>query len=234
MSFREQLDDRRWLVRLLTTLAAWLVAFLVVLGLFTVLGEQLESLPHALEALLFTGMLVPVMGNLVMPVLSVAVARWVAGHPPRRRLPAPEHPGLEALPDWPIQTIALLSTLAEVTYAIPVSAPLRAGQRRVLLSLHRGRGSLARLRTRPDVALTILAEGDVAFTARGRARIVQEPLARAPDYVAVAIDVRHIDDHRQAEFLVESGIDRRWVDDEEQSALCRRVEALAELVPSGG
>lgn len=48
----------------------------------------------------------------------------------------------------------------------------------------------------------MLAEGDVAFTARGRASVVQAPLSGAPDYVAVAIDVDEIDDHRQAEFRV--------------------------------
>jgi len=85
---REQPDipsrARRWLTRLATTLAAWLVAFLIVLALLTLFGAQLEALPHALNALVFTGVLVPVMGNLVMPVLNVAVARWLAGRPPTR------------------------------------------------------------------------------------------------------------------------------------------------------
>jgi hypothetical protein len=82
------------------------------------------------------------------------------------------------------------------------------------------------------VALTVLAEGDIAFTARGWARVVEERLARAPDYAAVAIDVEHIDDHRQPEFAVESGIDRRWLDEDEQRALRERVEVLGELAAS--
>lgn len=57
-------------------------------------------------------------------------------------------------------------------------------------------------------------------------------MARAPDYAVVAIDVEHLDDHRQAEFAVESGIDRRWVDEDEQRALRDRVEALRELAAS--
>lgn len=74
---------RRSLVRLATTLAAWFVAFLIVLALLTLFGDELESLPLAVDALIFTGVLVPLMGNLVMPVVSVAVARWLVGRPAR-------------------------------------------------------------------------------------------------------------------------------------------------------
>jgi hypothetical protein len=137
--------------------------------------------------------------------------------------------GIEALPEWPARTIAVLATMDDGPYAIPVSAPLRAGDRRIMLSLHRTRGSLGRLRQRPQVALAVLAGGDIAFTARGRARIVQEPMADAPDYAAVAIDVEQIDDHRQAAFLVEAGVDRRWLDEGERDALGERVRALTEL-----
>ena len=79
------------------------------------------------------------------------------------------------------------------------------------------------------MALTVLAEGNVAFTARGDARIVEEPMARAPDYAAVAIDVEHIEDHRQPEFVVDSGVGRRWIDEDEQRSLGERVQALKEL-----
>ena len=114
-------------------------------------------------------------------------------------------------------------------HAIPVSAPLRAGDHLILLSLRRDRGSLGRLRERPEVALAIITEGDFAFTARGRARVVEEPMACAPDYAAVAIDVEHVDDHRQAAFEVTAGIDRRWRDEAEQRALGERMRALGEL-----
>jgi hypothetical protein len=134
-----------------------------------------------------------------------------------------------SLPEWPPRTIAVLVTTDPRPHAIPVSAPVRSGERTILLSLHRERGSLARLRERPDVALTFLAEGDVAFTARGRARIAEEPMAVAPDYAAVAIDVEEVDDHRQAAFLVEAGVDRTWVDEDEQRALGARVGALREI-----
>jgi hypothetical protein len=233
----------RWLAPVATTLGAWLVAFLVVTALLTVFGDQLGSLSLTLRALVISGVLVALMVNLVMPVLSVAVARFLAGPlatrlqgaRPRRAPEAralPEHPELEALPEWPARTIAVLVTVDHGPYAIPVSAPLRAGNRRILLSLYRSRGSLARLRERPRVALTILTEGDLAFTARGCARIVKESLLRAPEYVPIAIDVEHIDDHRQAEFHVHSGVDRRWVDENEQRALQARAEALRGLAVS--
>src|SRR5215217_1829961 len=133
------------------------------------------------------------------------------------------------LPEWPTRTIAVLSTVNETPHSIPVSAPLRAGDRRILFNLHRGRDSLARLRERPGVALTILAAGDTAFTARGRARIVEEPMAAAPDYAAIAVEVEHVDDHRQPGFRVESGVDREWIDADEQRALGARVRALRDL-----
>jgi hypothetical protein len=136
-----------------------------------------------------------------------------------------------ALPEWPTRTIALLATLGDGPHVIPVSAPLRVGDRQILLSLHRTRGSLTRLRERPQVALAVLTEGNVAFTARGHARVVQEPMTAAPDYAAVAIDVDQIDDHRQEAFLVEAGVDRRWLDDGERDALGARVRALRELAP---
>lgn len=77
----EDLDSaartQRIQVRLATTLAAWAVAYLIVLGLLIFFGHQLESLPPALNALIFTGVLVPLMGNLVMPMMNVAVTRRI-------------------------------------------------------------------------------------------------------------------------------------------------------------
>jgi Pyridoxamine 5'-phosphate oxidase len=138
--------------------------------------------------------------------------------------------GIDALPDWPTRTIAVLATRgSDGPHAIPVSAPVRAGDNQILLNLHRTRGSLERLRTQPEVALVILAAGNLAFTARGRARVLQEPMAAGPEYAAVAIDVEHVDDHRQPAFEVEAGVDRGWVDESERDALGRRVRALTEL-----
>ena len=64
---------RRWLVRLTTTLVAWLV----VLALLSVMGDRLGSLPLALRALAISGVLVALMANLVMPLLGQAAERWL-------------------------------------------------------------------------------------------------------------------------------------------------------------
>jgi antibiotic biosynthesis monooxygenase (ABM) superfamily enzyme len=90
---RDQLDNRspapRWLAPVATTIGAWLVAFLVVTALLSVFGDEPKSLPLALRALVISGLLVALMVNLVMPVLSAAVARWVAGPPRTRPAAAP-------------------------------------------------------------------------------------------------------------------------------------------------
>jgi antibiotic biosynthesis monooxygenase (ABM) superfamily enzyme len=85
----EQVDNPsrvpRWLAPLAMTLGAWLVAFLVVTVLLTVFGDELGELPLALRALVISGVLVALMVNLVMPVLNVAVARWLPAPPRARR-----------------------------------------------------------------------------------------------------------------------------------------------------
>jgi hypothetical protein len=72
---------RPWLTPVATTLAAWLAAFLVVTTLLTLFGDELGSLPVPLRALVISGVLVALMANLVMPVVSAAIARWLAGSP---------------------------------------------------------------------------------------------------------------------------------------------------------
>jgi len=143
--------------------------------------------------------------------------------------PQPAPRGHTALPSWPAGTIGVLSTVGEEPHAIPVTAPVRAGDRRILLSLKRDHASLRRLREQPQVALAILAEGDEAFTARGHASVVQEPMARAPEFAAVLIEVDHLDDHRQPAEVVNSGVEVRWNDDGAEQSLRDRVEALSEL-----
>jgi flavin reductase (DIM6/NTAB) family NADH-FMN oxidoreductase RutF len=83
------------------------------------------------------------------------------------------------LPDRPAGTVAVLVTIGETPHAIPVSAVLRAGPDRLLLGLADGRGSLARLREDPRVAVALLAAG-MALNVRARARdaAVRAGLAR--------------------------------------------------------
>jgi uncharacterized membrane protein len=73
---------RRRQARAVTTLAAWLVAFLLVTALLAFFGHELSSLPLALRALVMSGVLMTVMTTLVMPALSVAVGRWLGGPTP--------------------------------------------------------------------------------------------------------------------------------------------------------
>ena len=67
-----------WRISLVMTLAAWVVAFVIVTALFEVFGAQLASLPLAARTLVISGVLVTVMMRLVLPVLSGAVRRWLS------------------------------------------------------------------------------------------------------------------------------------------------------------
>jgi hypothetical protein len=148
----------------------------------------------------------------------------VALQQPRKRKP---------LPEWPDKTIAVLSTENGEVHAIPITAPLRIGDRRILFRLKRCRESLARLREHPKVALTIFGKGNLAFTARGPAHVVQESMVVAPAFAAVAIDVENIDDHRQREFAVDSGVSLDWTNERTQRFLQEHLNSLREVAASG-
>ena len=174
----------------------------------------------------------PGVGRVIGRLLSAGTTQDAVG---RRPASAPAgHPALEQFPEWPLRTVAILATIDRVPYAIPVSAPVRASDRSILIALKRSRGSLARLRRRPEVALAVLAGGNVALTARGRAQVVEEHMATAADHAAVAIDVEQIDDHRQAAFEVDSGVGRQWLDEDEQRSLRERIRELQALAEWGG
>jgi hypothetical protein len=79
------------------------------------------------------------------------------------------------------------------------------------------------------VALPIFGEGNLAFTVRGPARVVQEPMLGAPMFAAVAIDVENIDDHRQREFAVDSGVSLDWANERTQRFLQAHLLALREF-----
>ena len=143
-----------------------------------------------------------------------------------------EYPKRKPLPEWPEKTIAVLSTQNEEVHAIPITAPLRIGDRQILLRLKRCRESLARLRQHPKVALTIFAGGNLAFTARGFARVVQEPMSGAPMFAAVAIEVENIDDHRQRDLVVDSGISLDWTNERTEQFLQEHLNALRQVAAS--
>ena len=129
---------------------------------------------------------------------------------------------MDDLPDWPDGTVAILSTGAGAPHAIPVSLVLRAGPRALLLGLAERRGSLARLREDPRCAMTVLAAGDHAFTATGRA-VAFEP---AGAVVGVRIEVDELVDHNRPTYEIEGGVQWRWTDAEAEA---RDGEARAAL-----
>jgi pyridoxamine 5'-phosphate oxidase-like protein len=132
------------------------------------------------------------------------------------------------LPEWPGGTVAVLSTAGGAPHAIPVSTAVRAGPHRVVLVLARTRESLARLRDDPRCALTVVAAG-VAFTAHGRASVVEDPMEVAESVVAVAIDIDDVQSHADPRFAIEAGVAWRWVDDEAAVRDAAIHEALRRL-----
>ena len=197
----------------------------------------------------------PIRGNLGAHFACVSLNQWIALTPPElvrahlnldpQTLAAlgRDKPILVAsqqqcrkrkpLPEWPDKTIAVLSTENGEVHAIPITAPLRVGDRRILFRLKRCRKSLARLREHPKVALTIFATGNLAFTARGPAGVVQEPMLGAPTFAAVALEVEEIDDHRQRELVVDSGVSLDWANERTQGFLQEHLNTLREVAAKG-
>ena len=115
---------------------------------------------------------------------------------------------MDELPSWPEGTVAVLSTGAGEPHAIPVSTAVRRGPRSIAFALSLRRESLARLRSDPRCALTVLAAGNVAVTAIGRATIVSEG-----ERVAILrFEVERIQDHGQDTFVIDDGVQWRWTD----------------------
>ena len=197
----------------------------------------------------------PVRGNLGAHFACVSLNQWMALTPPelvrahlnldeqtlaalRRNQPIivasqQQWRKRKPLPEWPEKTIAVLSTQNEEVHAIPITAPLRIGDRRILIRLKRCRESLGRLREHPKVALTIFAAGNLAFTARGPARVVQDSMVSAPTFAAVTIDVENIDDHRQRDLVVDSGVSLDWANERTQRFVQEHLNALREVSANG-
>ena len=134
---------------------------------------------------------------------------------------------MDILPHWEPGTPAVLCVAGP--RAIPVSTALRASDRRVVFALGRERGTLARLREDPEVALCLLGRG-VAFTAYGRAAVVREELRAAAHVAAVALDVDRLQDHlagSRTEIL--DGARWRWTEDAAREDERRIAAELREL-----
>jgi hypothetical protein len=130
---------------------------------------------------------------------------------------------MDELPDWPAGTVAILVTGGERPHAIPVSAVVRAGPRRVLIGLARSRESLARLRRSPPVTVAICAH-DVAVSVDGTAAVLDEELVDG--VAAVAVEVEAIHDHDRPTFVLHAGVAWEWT---EQAAARRDAEVQAAL-----
>ena len=125
----------------------------------------------------------------------------------------------------------MLSTGGGRPHAIPVSTAVRAGSRTIVLALARRRESLARLREEPRCALTVMAGGDIAFTAHGRATIVEEPMAVSDRVAAVRIDVDAIQEHGQDTFDIDDGVRWHWTDAEAERHDAEIRAALSRITP---
>ena len=135
---------------------------------------------------------------------------------------------MEGLPSWERGTPGVLCVAGP--HPIPVTAFLRAGDDRVLLSLGRQRETLRRLREDPAVALCVLGEG-VAFTAHGTARVFREELEAVDTVVAVELRVEHVQDHLadgRTEML--DGARWRWTDERHGEAEDAILAELRQLV----
>lgn len=131
------------------------------------------------------------------------------------------------LSQWPAGTVLVLSTGGEEPHSIPVSAAVLAGPSRVLVGLAESRASLARLRAHPRVALCIMAEGDVAITAYGTARELEDELTDG--VVAVEIAVDRVQDHGRPTFAIDAGVSWRWTDAQARARDRQVREALERL-----
>jgi hypothetical protein len=130
---------------------------------------------------------------------------------------------MDELPEWPDGTVAVLTTAGAEPHAIPVSLVLRAGPRALVIGLAPGRESLARLRADPRCAVTILAAGDHAVTAYGRAVAFEE----AGAVIAVRIELDEITDHNRPTYVIEDGVRWRWTDPDAERADAEAREALS-------
>jgi oxalate decarboxylase len=125
------------------------------------------------------------------------------------------------LPQWPERTVAVLSTVDGGPHAMPVATLMRDGERRILLALAHGSGSLERLRESSHAALAVLGGRDIAFTAFGRANVLGEAIDDRGEFAAVELLVESIADDNAAGFEIDVKLGER-----DASGLRDRLAAL--------
>lgn len=133
------------------------------------------------------------------------------------------------IPELPDGVVAVLATVGpEGPAAIPVSALLRAGPRRLLFALALTRGSAARLREDPRAAVSLNAAG-ISLCLEGTARVVADPLPGAERMVAFELTADRIRDARGPATEVDEGIRWRWTTAEAARRHAAVMAALAAL-----
>lgn len=135
------------------------------------------------------------------------------------------HGGDETVQAWPAGTVVALATHGDGPHVIPVSAALRAADGDVWLALAQSRGSLARLRSDPRVAVLVVAAGNVAITLYGSATVVDETITEGVS--AVRVIVTSVARHGRPTFVIDSGVSWRWTD---EPARARDADVNAALV----
>ena len=133
------------------------------------------------------------------------------------------------IPELPEGVVAVLATVGPSgPVAIPVSALVRAGPRRILFALARTRGSVARLRVDPRAALSLNGPG-MSLSVEGAARVAADPLPGAERMVAFELTADRIRDARGPATEVDEGIRWRWTTAEAAGRHAAVMAALAAL-----
>lgn len=133
------------------------------------------------------------------------------------------------LPEFPPGLVAVLATVGpRGPVAIPVSALLRCGAHELLLALAGRRGSLARLRDEPRVALSLSGPG-FCLAVEGEARVEADPLPGAENMVGVRVRADVVRDTCGPSTAVDAGIRWRWTTGESETRHRRVLAALAAL-----
>ena len=129
--------------------------------------------------------------------------------------------GEVAAPLIPPGTVAILVTQGR---AIPVSTAVRLDDGTIAFGLGKRRGSLARLREDPRVALAIVAR-DTAVTLYGTA----EEAGEVAGVIAVRMTVTEVIDHMRPDFEIDAGVAWHWTDAEAEARDRVVREGLAAL-----
>ncbi|HEX2504419.1 MAG TPA: pyridoxamine 5'-phosphate oxidase family protein [Miltoncostaeaceae bacterium] len=114
------------------------------------------------------------------------------------------------IPELPEGIVAVLATVGPAgPVAIPVSALVADGPRRLLFALAATRGSTTRLRADPRAALSLNGPR-LSLCVEGAARIAADPLPGAEFMVAFRLEAQRIRDARGPATEVDEGIRWRW------------------------